>query len=413
MQRILRNIFVVVLVLATAGCGANFGSIYRSFETLDREGSAKTTSILIDAKQRAILAAPMPEDPEGFSSPRDVLVCAEPSPDALSAITSNFAGSFGGVFGPSAQAQTALASAFTETASQLGRRNATIQLLRDGLYRQCEAYMNGLIDKPYYEQIANKYVNAMVTLLAVEELTPSAAKAVTVSAEPGSVVSADTRVEINPPAGSTPSPNPSPQGSTGAGAAANPAPQPDAGAGAEGAAANPPPPDGPGGGAAEAEAKAPPPTVNVNLPDKGGKVETHVSAAVSTMVTWFLTKDTVDFCLRKLSEERRGNNEFRLSPEFIEICSRVIADQMSQQRELAVKGGITTAGATFGQDECSVALRSFWKPGGIGSAENQARINAEMAKVNVPGSITLLINAVERADARRKVGGALGLPNCR
>lgn len=92
-----------------------------------------------------------------------------------------------------------MASGFQEAANQLGLRNATIQLLRDGLYRQCEAYMNGLIDPIYYEQIANKYVNATVTLLAIEEMTPSTAKSGEIKAEKGSVVNADTKISVAVP----------------------------------------------------------------------------------------------------------------------------------------------------------------------------------------------------------------------
>ena len=137
MSPTIRGLVFAAVAISAAGCGANFGSVYRSYETLDGE---KTKSVIIDAKQRAIIAAPAHYvTPDGKNRTRDVIVCAEPSPDALSAISSNFAGSFGGVFGPSEKAEVALASSFSETASQLGERNATIQLLRDGLYRQCEA----------------------------------------------------------------------------------------------------------------------------------------------------------------------------------------------------------------------------------------------------------------------------------
>ena len=161
----MHKILAAVAMLMLSGCGANFHSIYRPYDVNPSPGH--TTSVLIDAKQRAIISTPQ-NDPE---SNRTTFVCAEPSPDALSAISATFAGSFGSTQ-QDEKLQGALAFAVRETAKQLGTRNATIQLLRDGLYRQCEAYMNGLIGDTTYEQIANKYINAMVVLLAIEEVTP-------------------------------------------------------------------------------------------------------------------------------------------------------------------------------------------------------------------------------------------------
>ena len=62
----------------------------------------ESTSILIDAKQRAILAVPAPPEMNAGAGengqkqlPRDVLVCAEPSPDAISVVSSMLSASVG------------------------------------------------------------------------------------------------------------------------------------------------------------------------------------------------------------------------------------------------------------------------------------------------------------------------------
>ncbi|MGH8504189.1 MAG: hypothetical protein ACREVE_17370 [Gammaproteobacteria bacterium] len=132
----------------------------------------------MDAKQRAILAVPVTHTTTNRESDqietkieRRSIVCAEPSPDALSALAAAVSGS--GLFGASKETELALAIATQEQSGQLVR-NATVQLLRDGLYRQCEAFMNGLVDHKEYGEISEKYVVAMVTLLAVEQLTSSA-----------------------------------------------------------------------------------------------------------------------------------------------------------------------------------------------------------------------------------------------
>lgn len=400
MPGLARVLTVIASALVVASCGANFSTAYRTYEV---DKSADATTVVIDAKQRAILSAPGGETEivtevsgsgDGQSTKttkterRRLIVCAEPSPDALSAISASFSGSFGGIFGPSSEVQAALANSFSETASQLGVRNATIQLLRDGLYRQCEAYMNGLIGEQYYEEIAHKYVNAMVTLLVIEELTPGAAKAFEITAEEGSVVTADTNIAVSGPQPEEPEPGEDPEGDD----------QEE-----EAETAEP--------GTAGGRSSAPAPVVGVNLPANTGKVEPHISAAVSTLVTWFLTKDTVDYCLRILARgaTREG---YELADEFKDVCTQVVLMQMGQQSKIAgIAASIGTG--TFGTDECSEALRTFWKPGGVANDENRDKILAAMTQADLQeDSITLLINSAQQAEGRRKVGRILRLPAC-
>ena len=157
-------------------CGANYTSIYRDYSVVDikPDGAPDATkTVLIDAKQRAILSNPQfyPDSlGQGDYTYRGTVICAEPSPDALSAVASTLSGSFG-AFSGGKEAKGALAAAVQEAVAELGFRNATIQLLRDGLYRQCEAYMNRMIDRTKYHSISKKYINAMVTLLAIEQIT--------------------------------------------------------------------------------------------------------------------------------------------------------------------------------------------------------------------------------------------------
>jgi hypothetical protein len=402
MRASLRFLAVAALSVALAACGANKASIFRDYEAYDSDTGERTNSVLIDAKQRAILAAPAGTaelDDKAFR--RDVYLCAEPSPDALSAISSTFAGSLGGVFGPGKEVQGALAAALSETASELGKRNATIQLLRDGLYRQCEAYMNGLIDKTYYEEIAHKYVNAMVTLLAIEELTPGAATATQIGVADGATVSADAESEVSPAAPAAT------EGEAGD--------QP-----ATGTETETPPPQGAGtgqdqGGSASGQASAPAPTVSVNLPGAGTKIDPHVSAAVNSMVTFFLVKDTVDFCLRKLSalsREAGGTAATASAAAFAETCEFVVREHMAAQGEVSRAAGASAVGGTFGRDSCGDALKSFWQPGGIFDQDNQSKIEQAMADLGIGVSLPFLINTAESAEDRQKVGQKLNLPDC-
>ena len=157
---------ITVMVLALAGC-ERARPLVRTHSLVNTD---KTDSLIMDAKRRAIISIPNPNREHRIPHElgeieRLAFLCAEPSPDALSAISAAL------TLSPTA-GKDALTIAITEAAKQLGNRNATIQLLRDGLYRQCEAFLNGILDDATYSWMANKYVNAMVVLLAIEEITP-------------------------------------------------------------------------------------------------------------------------------------------------------------------------------------------------------------------------------------------------
>jgi hypothetical protein len=137
-----------------SGCG-NLNSVYRDLNTADGRGA------LIDIKQRAIVVA------KRTAAPNDVIVCAEPSPDALSAYAAELAAKADLPNGMSAQ----LSSALQESASFTGLRTQSIQLLRDSMYRICEAHMNGAITQGQYDLLARRYQKHTVALLAIEQLT--------------------------------------------------------------------------------------------------------------------------------------------------------------------------------------------------------------------------------------------------
>ncbi len=97
-------------------------------------------------------------------------MCAEPSPDALAAISVALAANI-----DAAQQGSGSASFSTaESVVNIGLRTQTIQLLRDGMYRLCEAYFNSALDGLNMADLQARYQNAMVTLLAIEQLTGAA-----------------------------------------------------------------------------------------------------------------------------------------------------------------------------------------------------------------------------------------------
>jgi hypothetical protein len=114
-------------------------------------------SLAVDAKQRVILVT----DRGGPNHDRHV-ACAEPSPDVFVAAAAN----------ASVSADVGKQSGegslqYAETAATLSRGH-TIQLLRDGLYRACEAYMNGALNQEDYRDMLAFYDLTMITTLTIE-----------------------------------------------------------------------------------------------------------------------------------------------------------------------------------------------------------------------------------------------------
>lgn len=134
-----------------AGCG-NLNSIYRS------QPMNEPRSISVDAKQRMVLMGKRYDQ---------IIACAEPSPDALSAYAAAVSASV------SQAERQAIQAAFSgsETAAFVGLRTQTIQLLRDGMYRICEGYLSGALGSGNFGALQRRYQNLMMGLLAIEQLT--------------------------------------------------------------------------------------------------------------------------------------------------------------------------------------------------------------------------------------------------
>ncbi len=156
-------------IVNLAGCSANHNSIYRDLKT------SAGTGALVDIKQRAIVAG----ERKGKTPAENInVVCAEPSPDSLSAYAAEIAAKADTGKGVSAE----VAAAFQESAAFVGLRTQSIQLLRDAMYRSCEAYMNGAISEAQYSVLARRYQKHAIALLAIESLTGTVkAPAVTIN----------------------------------------------------------------------------------------------------------------------------------------------------------------------------------------------------------------------------------------
>ena len=126
------------------------------------------TAIHLDAQQRLVLSTAL-----GY--------CAEPSPDAMSA----YATSIGLGFRSSYTAAASAAAAMRSYAANVGLRTQSITLMRDALYRMCEASNNDHLADWEIAAFLRRSQDLTAVILAVEQLTGAVA-ANQVTLAPGS-----------------------------------------------------------------------------------------------------------------------------------------------------------------------------------------------------------------------------------
>jgi len=151
-----------ITVLALSACSS-------TIHTTSKLGPYDVLSI--DAKQRLVIAGTRPGTEQR-------IICTEPSPDAIVAAASYAAAraqrnvSNTGSDGSVSSNNTNGAAGFgrSESVGSIGLRTPTIQLLRDGYFRVCEAYLNGAIGKSHYDGVVRNIDSFMITLVAIEAI---------------------------------------------------------------------------------------------------------------------------------------------------------------------------------------------------------------------------------------------------
>lgn len=181
MKKLIRGVskmrILTVAILTTsmlfAGC-ADLDTVSRR-SPLPNDDGKSGTAIHLDAKQRVVIA-------KSFGT-----VCAEPSPDALSA----FASSLGASASIPGTGAASLSQAFQSTVGSIGLRTQSITLMRDALYRICEAYYGRALTGPAVATLLAQSQYLTAAILAMEQLTgPAVAKQVILSSEARSRASA-------------------------------------------------------------------------------------------------------------------------------------------------------------------------------------------------------------------------------
>jgi hypothetical protein len=153
----------LALLPALSGCP----STPTRFLQLDQNTGAPVAT---DAKVRTILT--LNRNNTELASRDQKVICAEPSPDVAQAVSEALTASLQvdlqNAKGSSGSLGGNLNRTSSESVAELGERLATIQLLRDKMYRACEAYGNGAIGSTAYALILARHDKTMMSLLSNE-----------------------------------------------------------------------------------------------------------------------------------------------------------------------------------------------------------------------------------------------------
>lgn len=150
----LAALFSCAAVLA-AGCADS------TIHNQSNVGGVDTLSL--DAKQRLVFVAPRQ------AGRGERVTCTEPMPDALVARAAVLSAN-GNFSNGSITAGGGASGGSSESAASIGFRNESIQMLRDGYYRLCEAHMYGALTKFQYQHMIMNADTFMAVISALQTL---------------------------------------------------------------------------------------------------------------------------------------------------------------------------------------------------------------------------------------------------
>lgn len=167
----MRNRYSTLILLpifagAIAGCEHEEQPV-ASYQQIDKDNGALATN----AASRLV----MDRLPPANGAPTR-LICSEPSPDIAIALSTALALTGSGKTPSGVTASVGYSESTAEAITALAGRTEAVVALRDGLFKACEAYANGLIQKGAYALILSQYGDLLVTLMLSEAAATAAQK---------------------------------------------------------------------------------------------------------------------------------------------------------------------------------------------------------------------------------------------
>lgn len=158
MRKIFNQLIILGCILGLEGC-ANFNSISRTTPLIGSFDGREGKAIHLDVQQRLVLINNLGK------------ICAEPSPDAMAA----YAASLGISASVPRAGSGALSHSQQASIASIGLRTQSITLMRDALYRMCEAFINNAAGPTQIVTLLGRSQDLTAVILAVEQLTGAVA----------------------------------------------------------------------------------------------------------------------------------------------------------------------------------------------------------------------------------------------
>jgi hypothetical protein len=201
----MRNVVSGFAALLLGGCSILEDDVARGYA----QSGSLTPATFTTADVRMITQ----RNRQGSPNP---IICTEPSPDVAKALSTAAQLSGSGGNG-TATGSLSAGGASAEVALALAGRSTALLGLRDGLFRACEAYANGVIGADAYALVLSRYGQLMTTLFLGQDVTGAAGTTAgaSVQSPPMSMTPspATTGPVIAAPAPSPPAPAPPPSSS--------------------------------------------------------------------------------------------------------------------------------------------------------------------------------------------------------
>lgn len=182
---------VLGFAAATAGCNTLQNDAQRGQYVV---GRWPNQMVFTTGNVRTIMTR---ADPLGSTK---VIVCTEPSPDVATAIGTLLQADLKGQAASKASGEASLTASSSELVAELAGRSTALLGLRDGLYKACEAYANGIIGDDAYALLLARYGQLMVTLFLGQDTSSAATQEAKATSPPP-----PTGAPTTPPSATTPS----------------------------------------------------------------------------------------------------------------------------------------------------------------------------------------------------------------
>ena len=132
---------VALAALLLGGCALQGG---RTDPVIPARIDDRVSALATGADRRLVLASETKLKADGEGG--NLLVCAEPSPDAIEALSSSVEASVAAQLTGSETANVDAASRLATNVAMALRRTQGLQLFRDGVFALCQGAMNGMRD---------------------------------------------------------------------------------------------------------------------------------------------------------------------------------------------------------------------------------------------------------------------------